>query len=90
MKLLKRFINWWLFTPRKTFSEKHPDFPMYFSVVCLLLVMCRGRSPKKNLKKSLRQMNFTDASGTGTRNITKQKRKQGHCNLLSNVIITLR
>jgi hypothetical protein len=41
MKLLKRFINWWLFTPRKTFSEKHPDFPMYFSVVCLLLVMCR-------------------------------------------------
>lgn len=22
MKLLKRFINWWLFTPRKTFSEK--------------------------------------------------------------------
>lgn len=50
----------------------------------------RGRSTKKNLKKSLRQMNFTDASGTGTRNITKQKRKQGHCNLLSNVIITLR
>lgn len=29
----------------------------------------RGRSPKKNLKKSLRQMNFTDASGIGTRNI---------------------
>ena len=32
----------------------------------------RGRSPKKNLKKSLRQMNFTDASGTGTRNIKQQ------------------
>ena len=41
MKLLKRFINWWLFTPRKTFSEKHPDFPMYFSIASLVLVMCR-------------------------------------------------
>lgn len=41
MKLLKRFINWWLFTPRKSFSQKHPDFPMYFSIASLVLVMCR-------------------------------------------------
>lgn len=41
MKLLKRFINWWIFTPHKSFTKRHPDFPIYFSLVSLLLVMCR-------------------------------------------------
>lgn len=42
---IKRFVHWYFFEPRKTlmewFMKRFPNFPLYVSVISLLLVMFR-------------------------------------------------
>lgn len=42
---IKRFVHWYFFEPRKTlvewFMKKFPNFPLYVSIVSLLLVLFR-------------------------------------------------
>lgn len=45
IRRIKRFIHWYFFEPRKTlvewFMKKFPNFPLYVSIISLLLVMFR-------------------------------------------------
>ena len=45
VRRIKRFIHWYFFEPRKTlvewFMKKFPNFPLYVSIISLLLVMFR-------------------------------------------------